>query len=263
VKISKIVGPRGPYRCIYLDPPWPERGAGKSKRGADRHYETMTVGEIRNTLDVALDGPCQRGVPIEQLKALIDKGKPLPPPHWRKIANDAHCWMWVTDNYLEAGLSIMASMGFKYKRTLVWVKISPGNIKKWAKLVVEHVREPFAPSRYPAADKRREMLMRDFIAKALEGGFLNSRKLGLCRSGLGQYARGSHEILLFGTRGKAHMPPTDVRPKSVQFAPISEHSAKPELFYDIIEACSPGPRLEMFARNARPGWAAFGNEVEG
>ena len=153
MKISKIVGPRGPYRCIYLDPPWPERGAGKSKRGADRHYETMTVGEIRNTLDVALDGPCQRGVPIEQLKALIDKGKPLPPPHWRKIANDAHCWMWVTDNYLEAGLSIMASMGFKYKRTLVWVKTSPGNIEKWAKLVVEHVREPFALSQDPVTDR--------------------------------------------------------------------------------------------------------------
>lgn len=35
----KIEGPEGPYRTVYLDPPWPERGGGKSKRGADRHYK--------------------------------------------------------------------------------------------------------------------------------------------------------------------------------------------------------------------------------
>jgi len=225
----KIVGPEGPYRCVYLDPPWPERGGGKIKRGADRHYDTLTVRKIVETIDKALGwgdhgpGPCS----------------------YLHVADNAHCWMWVTDNYLRHGLTVMEGMGFRYKRTLVWVKISPGNIEKWAKLVVEHVREPFTHSQDPVTDKRRELLMREFIAKTLEGGFLNSRKLGLLRSGLGQYARGSHEILLFGTKGKAHMPPTDARPKSVQFAPVSEHSTKPELFADIIEACSPGPRLEM------------------
>jgi len=246
----KIVGPEGPYRTIYLDPPWPERGGGKSKRGADRHYDTLTVRQIEKVVLDALG--------VNYVDGEDDIGS-----HFilEEIADDAHCWLWVTDNYLEAGLSLMRKMGFTYKRTLVWVKVSPGNIEKWAKLVVEHVREPFAHSQDPVTDKRREALMRDFIVKTLQGGFLNSRKLGLCRSGLGQYARGSHEILLFGSKGKAHMPPTDVRPKSVQFAPITEHSAKPELFADIIEACSPGPRLEMFARRQRPGWAVFGNEV--
>jgi len=39
-----------------------------------------------------------------------------------------------------------------------------------------------------------------------------------------------------------------------------EHSRKPDELYDIIEACSPGPYLELFARFGRPGWKQWGNE---
>jgi N6-adenosine-specific RNA methylase IME4 len=39
-----------------------------------------------------------------------------------------------------------------------------------------------------------------------------------------------------------------------------EHSRKPDELYDIIEACSPGPYLELFARHPRKGWAQWGNE---
>ena len=44
--------------------------------------------------------------------------------------------------------------------------------------------------------------------------------------------------------------------------PRGRHSAKPEAFQDMVEAVSPGPRLELFARRARPGWTVWGNEVE-
>lgn len=44
--------------------------------------------------------------------------------------------------------------------------------------------------------------------------------------------------------------------------PRGKHSAKPEAFQDMVEAVSPGPRLELFARRARPGWTVWGNEVE-
>jgi N6-adenosine-specific RNA methylase IME4 len=40
------------------------------------------------------------------------------------------------------------------------------------------------------------------------------------------------------------------------------HSAKPEEFYSLVERCSPGPYLEMFARERRMGWDAWGNEVD-
>lgn len=241
----EIEGPEGPYRTVYLDPPWPERGGGKSKRGADRHYPVMSVREIEHTVLHTL------GVNV--------MGDPGDFHHGTVLAPAAHCWVWVTDNYLKAGLDLMEAMGFFYKRTLVWVKISPGNIRDMADEAAECVLDNFASDHVNTEDAYGET--RDYLDAVLNE-WLNARKGGLCRSGLGQYARGSHEILLFGSRGKAHMPPTEARPKSVQFAPISKHSAKPELFYDITETCSPGPRLEMFARNARPGWAVFGNEVK-
>lgn len=41
-----------------------------------------------------------------------------------------------------------------------------------------------------------------------------------------------------------------------------EHSRKPDEQYDIIEACSPGPFLELFARGTRPGWSYWGNQAD-
>lgn len=248
ISAPSIVGPEGPYRCIYLDPPWPERGGGKIKRGADRHYDTLSVREIEHTVLHTL------GVNV--------MGDPGDCHNGTVLAPAAHCWMWVTDNYLEAGLDLMRMMGFKYKRTLVWCKTSPGNIEQFAVRQATRVVEEYRPHVAGTVKWARSAASRDMVNAVGEWIHGNPPKGGPIRSGLGQYARGSHELLLFGSRGKAHMPPTEVRPKSVQFAPITEHSAKPELFYDIIEACSPGPRLEMFARNARPGWAVFGNEVE-
>lgn len=42
-----------------------------------------------------------------------------------------------------------------------------------------------------------------------------------------------------------------------------EHSRKPDEMYDLIEACSPGPRLELFARGSRAGWTTWGDQAEG
>lgn len=82
------------------------------------------------------------------------------------------------------------------------------------------------------------------------------------RIGLGQYFRGQHEILLLGTRGRGYNVKTDDRTlRSWLHAKRGKHSAKPEEFYELIEARSNGPYLEMFARNARDGWVSWGNET--
>jgi N6-adenosine-specific RNA methylase IME4 len=79
------------------------------------------------------------------------------------------------------------------------------------------------------------------------------------RLGLGQYFRSATEHLLFGVRGKA---PIAYRSQPTwMFAPVQKHSHKPEEQYAIIERCSPGPYLELFARRRRPDWDAWGNEV--
>jgi N6-adenosine-specific RNA methylase IME4 len=46
------------------------------------------------------------------------------------------------------------------------------------------------------------------------------------------------------------------------YAPVQNHSHKPEEQYAIIERCSPGPYLELFARRCPPGWDAWGDQVD-
>ena len=77
---------------------------------------------------------------------------------------------------------------------------------------------------------------------------------------LGNYLRNATEHVLFGTRGKA---PILFRAQpSWGYFPLQDHSHKPEEQYAIIERCSPGPYLELFARRNQPGWDAWGNEIE-
>lgn len=175
------------YLTILADPPWAERGGGKIKRGADRHYPLMKTPVI---LEVIQYADC-----------------------WRP-ARDAHLWMWVTNNHLEGGLWVMKKLGFRYITNWPWFK---GD------------EEDFASGSAPI--------------------------------GLGQYQRGQHELLLFGVRGRAMVPPTHLRHGSVIFERKREHSKKPEKSYRIIEDTSRAPRLEMFAREPRDGWDVWGNEV--
>lgn len=81
--------------------------------------------------------------------------------------------------------------------------------------------------------------------------------------GVGFYFRNVTEIVLFGVRGKNAR---TLQPGRSQVNLIRsrkrEHSRKPDELYDIIEACSPGPFLELFARNTRPGWTGWGNQAD-
>jgi N6-adenosine-specific RNA methylase IME4 len=68
---------------------------------------------------------------------------------------------------------------------------------------------------------------------------------------------------LFGTRGKnaRTLPPGRSQVNYIATRK-REHSRKPDEQYPVIEACSWGPRLEMFARGPRKGWTVFGNQSE-
>jgi N6-adenosine-specific RNA methylase IME4 len=196
------------FRTTMMDPPWPERGGGQIKRGADRHYRL-------------LDKPGCKTVP--QILRVVREC-----PLWRPFPDASHLWMWVTDNYLEAGLWLIGQLGFEYKRTFNWVKTSG--------------------------------------ADALEN--VEDEDL---RSGIGQYGRGEHELILFATCG-AGMSPLVYQPNrsvgSVIVAPHEIdasgkriHSRKPLASYERIEARSKGPYAEIFARRNRPGWESWGNEL--
>lgn len=82
------------------------------------------------------------------------------------------------------------------------------------------------------------------------------------RIGMGYYVRGQHELLLIGRRGEFPVPHESRRPSSVLSEPRGQHSAKPNRAYDLIEAMWPtASRIELFARQDRPGWARWGAEA--
>lgn len=82
------------------------------------------------------------------------------------------------------------------------------------------------------------------------------------RVGLGFYVRSKHELLLIGTRGKIGAPDESNRPNSVIEANSGAHSVKPQIVYELIEQMYPqGKYLELFARQKREGWIAWGNEI--
>lgn len=167
-------------RTVIADPPWNEQGGGKIKRGADKHYPLMKTPDI-----------------IKLMTAWYAK---------YEHEDDQHIYLWVSNNFLVDGLSVMEALGFRYITNVVWVKDSMG---------------------------------------------------------LGQYFRGQHEICLFGVRGRGFEPRTALRNiPSIFKAKKREHSRKPEEFYQLVEARSHGPYLEMFARASRGDlWTAEGNET--
>lgn len=81
--------------------------------------------------------------------------------------------------------------------------------------------------------------------------------------GVGFYFRNVTELILFGVRGKNARTLAPGR-RQVNFIATQkrEHSRKPDEAYGLIEACSPGPFLEMFARGSREGWATWGNQAD-
>jgi N6-adenosine-specific RNA methylase IME4 len=209
-KVQRQVG------TVSLDPPWPEQGAGKIKRGADRHYKL-----IKKKQDI--------------LKVILQSGVW---PDWEKD-EPAHMYMWVTNNYLEWGLWLMDALGFKYKTNIIWVKVK----EDWPKL---------------------QELIVDGQLDLNPLSWLKVLAMAI-RIGIGQYFRGSHEIVLFGVRGKACMPkkalPTVFHAARVKESGKEKHSKKPTRIYEIIEETSPGSYLEFFARSGRKGWKAWGNEA--
>ena len=192
-----------PYRCILADPPWPESGGGKIKRGADRHYTLIKTKEeiLRVMLQSEFRVECvpSLGIPRHTKQA------------WMPDPEGCHIWLWVTNNYLPWGLWLMQALGFRYISNVAWVK----------------------------AEQRESMFKPQ-------------------KPGLGQYLRGQHELLLFGVMERLKAESKGV---TAIVAPRRKHSQKPTEAYELIERVSPSPRVEFFARVAREGWDAFGNEI--
>lgn len=105
----KVRSPR--FGTIFADPPWPERGGGRIKRGADRHYPLMTVRSIS-----------AMGLEVRQL-----------------AKKRAHLYLWTTNNFLRDALDVMEAWGFRYVTTITWLKTGNGGLGQYYQGMTEHV----------------------------------------------------------------------------------------------------------------------------
>ena len=80
--------------------------------------------------------------------------------------------------------------------------------------------------------------------------------------GVGFYFRNVTELILFGVKGSMRTLPPARRQVNMIETRKREHSRKPDEQYSLIESCSPGPYLEMFARYPQPGWTVWGDESD-
>lgn len=205
----------GGFGCVVADPPWDYR-AGKASRIAPR-YATMDVDSI-----------CK--IPVQSI-----------------VAERALCFIWTTSSFLAEGLRVLASWGFQYKASGVWVKAAPDLSvppDAVAELYAAATTYADSPSKF-AAELRR--VVRDQARLKVQ-------------IGMGSYFRQAHELVLVGSRGG--LTAEDRGVGSVIVAPRGEHSVKPDELLEAAERMAPGPHLEMFARRPRPGWVSWGNDPE-
>ena len=80
--------------------------------------------------------------------------------------------------------------------------------------------------------------------------------------GVGFYFRNTTEMVLFGVRGRLRTLSAGRRQVNIVRSAKREHSRKPDELYRIVESCSPGPYLELFARGKRKNWTQWGNQAE-
>jgi N6-adenosine-specific RNA methylase IME4 len=157
----------------------------------------------------------------------IIRGSGLWLPH-----ENAHCYIWVTNNFLPDGLSLLKELGFRYITNLAWFKPRIG--------IGQYFRG------------QHELLLFGVRGSGMHSDVYTGRR------DLSTVLEVEEDFLLAKEMGEEsafrapHVPRHDGQRK---------HSAKPHMSYERIEARSRGPYIEFFARSGRVGWRAWGNEA--
>ena len=137
-------------------------------------------------------------------------------------ARDAHLFLWTTGPCLQQAFEVMRAWGFRYSSVAF----------TWVKLKRSH--DPYQLRVVPTAESDLHV-------------------------GLGLTTRKNAEFCLLGRRGNAKRVSKKVR--EIILSPVREHSRKPDEAYERVQAYCAGPYLDLFSRQSRPGWTAWGLET--
>lgn len=229
-----------PFTAILADPPWaydqPLRMADGVKRASKDQYPTMTV-----------QGICDLYTPSRVSRTAVTYAPALLAGH--PIADAALLGLWITPPFLLDGIHMLVcnAWGFTPKQIVPWIK---------GRLTVE-----YGWRNHPRQQVGERMYVQSTDQVAIP-------KL-VIQPGMGALTRGCVEYLVLATRGKYTQL---VKSHSINglllaeedafiIAPKSTHSRKPKEAYAMLERLFPGPYLELFARERREGWDAWGNEL--
>jgi N6-adenosine-specific RNA methylase IME4 len=133
--------------------------------------------------------------------------------------------MWATWMHLALAMECIDAYGFRYCAGFPWLKVCkphPAFSSKWDEPTIKPIYGP------------------------------------------GVWAQGCTELILIARRGRPFGSQGNPRParKGIIIAPRQEHSRKPAELQDWIDAKFPGPKIELFARQTRPGWTSWGDQLE-
>ncbi len=141
----------------------------------------------------------------------------------RMAAPRCHLWAWTIKDMLPYTFQLYTSWGWQYKQMYTWVKTYGEEIDT---MDLEEL-----PEEPP-------------------------------HCGGGYWGRNACEYLLFFVNpARDNRPMNAPRERNVFYAPIGEHSAKPEIAYEVIRRNSPGPRVSLFQRSHRDGFVPWGNQA--
>lgn len=215
------------YQCILADPPWaydqPLKMADGVARSSKSQYPTLSVQQV-------CDLYTTQKITVEgdgrRSRNIVIPGKLAGYP----IADTALLGLWITAPFLLDGIHqrVCGCWGFTPRQIVPWIK------------------------------GRLDYTMNTVPIPKL-----------VIQPGMGHLTRGCVEYLILATRGKYT---SLVKSRSINglllaeeeafiVAPKSKHSRKPNAAYSMLENLFPGPRLELFAREYREGWDAYGNEL--
>lgn len=223
------------YSCIIADPPWQyddKMGAMKSTgNGASSQYHTMPFEDICDLATLQLDGTTGKN-------ALHIMGK--------RIAENAHLWLWITNPFLVSGYGqwLLDKWGFTPKTMATWVKGRLGVLSR------------------PPSVKGARMRIFTELEHDVDDDLVVDPEL-VQHFNQGRYLRGTTEHCILAVRGDCpalvhNLPNAFIYPGRW---PGRLHSEKPPVIHEWAERLSPGPRLELFARRTRPGWDAVGDQL--
>lgn len=226
------------YRTIVADPPWPYADSGMTRRRGIPFlpYPAMTLDEITSlpVADLAMPG--------------------------------AHLYLWTTNRFLWQAPRVFEAWGFTPSTTLTWCKAPMG---------MTGGSDAFANSSEFVIWGRKRFgkdIRATREALGLTGSELERRVRGGIANGLwkrweedsawpsAEHVDALSIILGWNPSDFAEAPRKRWNTTWFEW-PRGTHSQKPEAFLDLVEATSPGPYLELFARRNRLGWDTWGNEA--